>query len=395
MGDVDKMEVTRGKAEGTENQSDLFELPEMKEAAQKEVQEDIFTEEDARKEGWGDKEIKDARELGVIQDKKKEDPKEKEPEASEQKQEEPKEEEQKKDEKTEEKARKRAEAEKYALDEEGERNLKSLFGEKSNVHGLYHNLKGTRARLKESQERETLAKEEIRLREQKIQELTAQLNVAKAQPDQGDGEEGDEEDKPLTKRELAKMFEENRKAAEEKTKALNIEQQRIALALKKQESQAREIYEDFDDVVLKGAEMVKNDFEDLQDSPVLLRRAKYLIKSIQETALKGDSLGPDEYTVADLGYELGKLHPSFQNAEKTSTNANSERRDGGLTTDDKVQRIEKNVSRRGSSASLPGSKGTRQISPENITEDELASLSQKQFEDFSRKYPKIVRKFGL
>lgn len=140
----------------------------------------------------------------------------------------------------------------------------------------------------------------------------------------------------------------------------------IADAQRSQEEYAKEIYPDFDDVVGKAKDVIKN----LDAIPEPWKRAKAvkLFKELQTAATNADSLGLDDYNGAMIAYEIGQLHPSYgQRAEQNGEFVKPEPKANGGHTPDQMKRIEENTLRRASSASVAGGGGKRVVSADDVT----------------------------
>lgn len=355
----------------------------------KNQEKEVATIEHAEQNNWSEKEIKKAEELGLI---KKEETKKK---AVDNKVAEVKEEakpEAKPEEKKEDKFKR---VPSYDLTPEQEREFVRVFPTGSNVNGLYFGMKSQRARAQAAEMEKEKALLEMKYRDQQINDLKERLSKVEKPVVDENGESVDPEDKPLTARQLREL---QAKEAEERTKTQNAREekaQKIHEAIKIQEDYTKSVYQDFDDVVSLGADLIKN--IDQLEGPIR-KKVFDLKKRIILAAQNADSLTDDDLTAAELGYELGMLHPDYKsgNGQKADTNQNgspAERKNGSLTPE-QVKRIEANTSRRGSSASVSGGGGRRVVSVEDITVEDAVMMARNDpqaYEKFRKEHPEKLK----
>ncbi len=337
------------------------------------------TREDVKSRGWSKAEIESAEKHGLIAKEKKEEEKP-EPKVEDKKAETPgpvkdtvaKTEEPKPGD------RRHSGIPEWNPTPEQEKALAGILPPGDPMRGLYFRMKNERTARQNIQaqlERERAMREE----------LEAKLNATKAiQGDEATDEDPD--DKPLTVKawKEIQMREQEEKAKREQE--LNSRSASIAEAQRAQEEYAKEIYPDFDEVVGKAKDVIKN----LDAIPEPWKRAKAvkLFKELQTAAANADALGLDEYNGAMIAYEIGQLHPSYgRKADNNGEVLKPEPKANGGHTPDQMKRIEENTLRRASSASVSGGGGRRVVSADDVTLADLSKMDTRQRLNFREKYP--------
>jgi hypothetical protein len=215
-------------------------------------------------------------------------------------------------------------------------------------------------------------------------ELEAKLNgVKEVKAEEG---EEDPEDRPLTVRALRELQLKEREESMKRDQEINSRAAAVYEAQKAQEEYAKEIYQDFDEVVGKAKDVIKN----LDAIPEPWKRAKAvkLFKELQAAAANADSLGLDDYNGAMISYEIGQLHPSYgQKAEQNGEVLKPEQKANGGHTPDQMKRIEENTLRRASSASVAGGGGRRVVSADDVTLADINKMDTRQRLNFREKHP--------
>lgn len=391
-------EEINNQEQGEAKESEKIEIAESAEVAgNTQDSKEYMTVEDARKSGWSEEEIKMGEQHGVFKKEAKKSEKTKEVIEDKKDVVPQKEEEQKEIQKKPVK-----DGEEFFLDADSEKKFREFFPKGHNVHGLYFHSKAQRSRAqaaeaerdriaKQLEEKEAQLKKLMESRENKIE---SEINI-------------EDEEKPLTKKELKEfllsMRDNQKKEEQENQRKISDYQSKLQNSLKLQDDNARLQYEDYDDVVSLGKQLIERDSSgkflsetNITNIPDFAKKkAIALIRSIENSLAQADKFGADDYNIADMSYDLGKIaqqfiqksNPSGQRAEKNGLE--SERSNGGLTPEE-VKRIEKNSSRRGSSASLSGAGGRRLVSVEDITADDLLKMDSKTFDSFQRKHPEKV-----
>jgi len=206
-----------------------------------------------------------------------------------------------------------------------------------------------------------------------------------------DGDEGDLDEKPVTMKQLKEWQEEQEKKKSEKTNEDQKRNEVVRQAMRDQEDQAKIDYPDYDETVKMGTELIEKHLDKLEGPD--RKKAYRLLHDLGAAAQRADKLTDDDFNACDIAYELGqlarKLLPettSGGKAEVMPAKEETERSTRDLTPD---ERIVKNASRRGSSASISGKGGARYVSPNDITVDEINTMTSGQRMEFRKKHPEI------
>jgi hypothetical protein len=339
----------------------------------------VPTREDVKAMGWTKAEIESAEKRGLIAKGKKEEEK-LEPKAEEKKSEvsEPVKEPEVKAEEPKPAERRVSGIPEWNPTPEQEKTLSSILPPGDPMRGLYFRMKNERTARQNIQaqlEKERAAREE----------LEAKLNATKGTQVDEFGIE-DPEDKPLTVKAWREIQLREQEEKVRRDQEVNSRAAAIADAQRSQEEYAKEIYPDFDDVVGKAKDVIKN----LDAIPEPWKRAKAvkLFKELQIAATNADSLGLDDYNGAMIAYEIGQLHPSYgQRAEQNGEFVKPEPKANGGHTPDQMKRIEENTLRRASSASVSGGSGKRVVSADDVTLADINKMDTKQRLNFREKHP--------
>jgi len=298
----------------------------------------------------------------------------------------------------------------FALNETEEKVLRETFGRDSqashklrNVSGLYFQQKHFKSRAQAAERERDRALKEI----DDLKSRMVKLEPGTPPPQ----EDPEKEEKPMTRkefREMMKTMKDDEKNAEREAKdKTNDEAKKINEALLIQENHARSEYPDFDNIVNLGKKLVDRDPKtgvflnevNLKTLPIGARKKAFaLLRSIQASSVQADQMSIDDYNVADMAYDLGKIALEYLPSEDKSRgpsaephNPNAEQDDGGLTPEEE-ERIKKNESRTGSSASITGSGGRRVLSVEDVTIDDLNAMDSQTYNDFRAKHPDVVNR---
>ncbi|MBK8871615.1 MAG: hypothetical protein IPN19_11385 [Elusimicrobia bacterium] len=343
------------------------EIPEIKEV----VVNTKPTLEEVKGRGWSKDEIEKAAKFGLIDkaEQKKEEPVNKE---------EVKENVAKEEVKVEEKPEKKVVSglPEINLTAEQEKALAGVLPPGDPIRGMYFRMKNERTARQRLEAELEKAKTERAA-------LEARLNqVPQAQTE----EEGDPDDKPLTVRALRELRlreieEENKRQADVNSRASAVVQAQQA-----QEEYAKHIYKDFDVVVGRARDVIKN--LNSINEPWKRAKAVKLFNELQHAAANADSLGLDDYNGAMIAYEIGQLHPDHgTSAELDGEVLKPEPKVNGGLTPEKMKRIEENTQRRASSASVSGGGGRRMVTAEDVTLADLSRMDTRQRLTFREKHP--------
>jgi hypothetical protein len=261
-----------------------------------------------------------------------------------------------------------------------------------NGQGLYWSAKKERSRRQQAELTSEHTQVKLKAAEQRADDLQKELEeTRKGKPAKTNaddplglldtGEEAapvDPLDKPLTRRELEKI------EAERADKANKDQEERLGkakelnAALETMEADAQARFHDFNAVADLANDLIKNVDKLIKDP-----RQNALIK--RKVAFFGMAASHGDEVAPDLAYELGKLHPGYK------PDATGQDKDGDKDADlnpEETQRALENASRRTSSATVAGGGGRRVVSVNDITLEQAAKLTDRQYADL----PITVRK---
>lgn len=338
------------------------------------------TREDVKAKGWTKEEMDSAEKHGLISKPKevvKEDPKVednekvKDPVAEDKKEPVKKEEPKQPD-------FKRSSIPEYDLTAEQEKALAEILPPGNSLRGVYFRMKNERTARQNMQaqlEKERMARIE----------LEAKLRGMQSNLFEDDGE-GDPEDRPLTIRALRELQIKEQEAALKRDQEVHSRAQAVMEAQVAQEEYAKQLYPDFNEVVVNAQEVIKN--MGIIDEPWKRAKAVKLFKELKEAAANADTIGLDDYNAAMIGYEIGLLHPSHgKKSEQNGEVLRPEPKVNGGLTPEQMKRIEENTQRRASSATVSGGSGRRTVSADSVTLADINKMDSRQRLSFREKYP--------
>ena len=180
----------------------------------------------------------------------------------------------------------------------------------------------------------------------------------------------DSDDRPLTKKDLNELSEKQKQEQRE----FEEKQKFVVGRINSAESIGKSKYDNFDDAINMAQEVINGKIE-LPD----MLTADEIAKKLNERIANKD-LDPEK--VADFVVSIAKLNPNF--GKKQAPASQAQRKE----TDENIDRIIKNASKATSSAAVNGGNGRRMVSLENLTVDDAAKLTPKQWGDL----PANVRK---
>jgi hypothetical protein len=227
-----------------------------------------------------------------------------------------------------------------------------------NIKQLYHSQKGLYKRMKDEEEKRKSYEDEAGLK--KIQDSVARIKLDRikarlAAPEGLTVEEMQElidekkeiqnDEKPLTKKDLEDFDAKKQTEAQKQQQADEERRKVVAEKIKNTESYAIDNiddltsskYDNFDDVISLAQEVMKS-------------KARYVNVFIQ--ALNGDA---SEQEIAEILVDVAKLNPKWGQSVKTDKK-----------NDEAVDKLVKNSAKQQTSAALAGGRGTRDI---HISED--------------------------
>lgn len=198
--------------------------------------------------------------------------------------------------------------------------------------------------------------------------------------------EEDPKKKPLTEEDLDRREKERQDKLEAESKARAERAATIREHLNQQQEEARERYNDFDDSLVRASEIItaatQGKLNDLYADPRRASRVARQVNELLRAYAQADAFEPGEYNAADMTYELGQQHPDFGKPTK-KPGADAKGGKKGETDADGnpegVRRALENASRRGSSASLGGGGSRREVTVDELTEDQAARMSESEW----------------
>lgn len=147
-----------------------------------------------------------------------------------------------------------------------------------------------------------------------------------------------------------------------------------------QEEAAKAQYEDFDEVMELATEIFKTQGDVLKDSPKLFRKAELLAR--QFFSLYGQDVGPNDLSAADVAYEIGLLHPKYKKADASTAKVEKDGTAPKVEADKKLDPkvIDRAKDQRRTSASIPsGGSGKRVVSYDELKPEDVADWPQEKF----------------
>lgn len=277
------------------------------------------------------------------------------------------------------------------LEPEKEHDVLSKFN--INERALYWKLKKEKIKRQnyEAERDQALVKlkardEELKKLTDKVSELQNNIHQKKTEDPLADGEETtDEDEKPLTMRDLEEREKKKHEEREKQNKVKLERAEKLASVHLELEIDAKSRYTDFDKASEYTSEIIRavNEggldkiFPDPRVRSRIIRQSNQLLAALS----RADEFKEGEYNPADMAYELGTSHPKY--GKPSSTDNGESGKDQGLTPEETRRAAE----RRPSSASLNGGGSRRVISYDDLTVEQAARLSDEQF----RKLPREVR----
>lgn len=199
-------------------------------------------------------------------------------------------------------------------------------------------------------------------------------------------------DKPLTKTDLEEFenekLEKERKVLEEKKARGSKLQEAIA----DQELEAKEKHEDFEKVTALTNDIFKNanNLEKMFPDRARRRGIESLISEFLARAGSADSIEEGEETAAEIGYEIGRLHPDYKKLNANGSESGEGKTGAPANDPEKVKRALGD--NRPSSASLSGSAGSRVVSVDNLTTQDVLDLPHAEFIKLRKEHPQAIER---
>lgn len=246
------------------------------------------------------------------------------------------------------------------------------------TRNLYHNSKGLYKKLKEEEERRKDIEGKFEFN--KVNDSVARVRLEKVKqrlsnPDGLTVEELQEligieqkltDDKPLTKKDLEAIEAEKNAKAEQEAEKEREKQARVADKIIKAEAYAKENisditggkYTNVDDIIALSQEM----------TALKPRYAKQINDAFNDENMT-------EAEVVEVIIDVAKLNPKWGQSVKSEE------------SNDKVEKMVKNASKQQTSAVLTGGKGSRVVNPEDLTPEDAVKMTQSQW----NKLPRHIR----
>lgn len=265
--------------------------------------------------------------------------------------------------------------------EKDEKNLVKKYG--ANEQALYWKWKHDKKERQTAQAERDLTAIKARSLENKLNEINGGYEVTKTQVKKvrdllagpadeitvealqailAEPKKVDDENRPLTKKDLVSLQEEKSKATEEEQK----KQEFINNRVKGADEVGKAKFDNYEQV----ADMVQEVLEGKVELPKYVKPAN-LAKTLVEM-LADEKIEYDE--IADWLMDTAKLNPKF--GKKT---------EGKKETKENIERILDNASKQKSSASLGSGNGRRFVSEDDLTIDDAAKLTAESYRNLSQK----------
>ena len=327
------------------------------------------TEASAKEAGLSSAEIASAKKLGIITEKKEE----------------------KAPEKKEAEEVKKSEVEEKAPEKKADPELPNDYEKFSpNEKALYWERKKERTKRQRAEADRDLHAIKIKALEKEIEGMKSKAKVEVEEPGKEDEIDIDDildgkkpkksvdpKERPLTEADLERREKEKAEKEEQKRSETEVQSRQLKARLEEFEIEAREKYQDFDEVarlaheiLQSGETLFKGDDDRLEFAQDRANRALHSMVN----ALKWEE---GQRTPADLVYSLGKLHPKYRNGAKKSA-------DSGMDPE-KMERMIENAGKRSSASVGGGGSGRRVVSEDDLTLEEASKLTPAQYARLSPK----------
>ena len=260
----------------------------------------------------------------------------------------------------------------------------------SNEKALYFKHKRERRKRQDAERERDTAKarqeiyeKELRLAKENIetiktgkkseQESKGDDDLDKILEDDEKKDEKRDEKKYITQEDLDKR-EKERSDAEQATVA---RAKKLNERLIEQEKEVLAFNPDYKEVTDLAKEIITKPDEIFKENPRIIGRVKELVKRMYSTAGRAMEEEQD-YTAAEIFYEIGQLHPKAKDVGKKPKTADGDAQSAEKKESD-IERMLENSRKKGSSASVGSGGGLRHISVNDITPEEAARLSDSEY----------------
>lgn len=248
------------------------------------------------------------------------------------------------------------------------------------VHGTYFAMKKERSRRQSAEMEKQHLDIKLKAKEKEIETLKKTVedyNKKKAETAKEIGDDVEPE-----KIDLPEETPEQKAEKESAEKARLNEVQAAKLA--EFELDAKSRYPDYDVAADLASDILKNanNLDKFFDSPREKAKVVHKLQQFLWAVKNADKFGENEYSPADMAYEIGMLHPNYK--APSSGGDKPGKKDEGLSPEE-LKRIEENSKRRTSASSSAGS-GKRTVSFDDLTVEELAEMPFEQFIKIPQKH---------
>lgn len=278
--------------------------------------------------------------------------------------------------------------------------LNKMGIDKAKDHDFYMEARQNRRKRQTAQAERDRALLELKFQQQKAAELEKRISdLEKGDPKKKSDEDdfvvdeltGEKKEKPLTRSDLEKMASEQEEAAKKDYEKKSERARVVMTAVNAQENEAKERYQDFDNVIdafttdiLKNINALDKIFP---DDPKTQRKVRTLARQAMMAASNADQIPEGELNAADISYEIGTLHPKFKAGGTPEAGKN------GVEADpEKVKKALEESNKSRSSAGLSGGSARRSVSVQDLTVEDVLKLSQSEFARLRKEHPKVVEK---
>jgi hypothetical protein len=258
---------------------------------------------------------------------------------------------------------------------------------------MYWGMKEERRKRQELQselEKERASKKELESR-------VAAIEGALPKETDAEGNPVDPRNKPLTIAEWEALEKQRMEMAQKQQQEMQQQAVVVTQAQVAQEEYVRSVMPDYEEVGNLAKEVLSA-LHDTQKLSALLpekhkqHKLEDLSKKLVWAAANANKLDIDGYNGAMIAYEIGQLHPNYgkhgANAAKDGQpNQPDKAKQNGGYSPEQLKKIEANAQRRSSSAAVSGNGGVRTVAPEDVTIDQLLSMSRDKMNEFRQKYP--------
>ncbi len=274
-----------------------------------------------------------------------------------------------------------------------------------NEKGLYWSTIKDRKKRQSAESERDRVKIESKAHSDRADRLEAELAEAKKTPPEhvdplfdDDGNElppaeSKEKTKFLTEEDLQKREADAADKLKDNEGKLSDKRKAVNETLDIHEAEARAKYEDFDNNLDFAKDVMTHanagKLEELFPSKIERLGVQSLIQDFFLRLSRADEVPEGQQTSADVGYEIGKLHPRYGKDITPGKKGDEHGKPKG--DPDKFRRTLENSSRR-SSANLTGGASTRAVSLDELTAEDIAKFPQEKYNALRRDHPEVIKR---